>query len=399
MSLTHTFSFPVSSFRHVESPPDLKLGIRDFFAFVKIRDLPDFTGWRKINVRDPKLKGSVPTAIRNGLKDNPALFMIMNRGIVISTDDTKYDNQSKLVTVQLTDPQLHGLLDGGHTYDIVRSEIPADVDAEKEPHVKIEFLVGCAKGDIEAIVDARNTSNQVQDEGLMNLAGSFDLLKQALKGSRFFNKIAFKEYELDEEGNPKPIDIREVLAILTAFDKDHFDEKQHPINSYRSKVAVLKHFKENQESYKKIYPLAVELLELYDHIQCQLPNLYNQERSQFSDVSGGRFGRLIGVSYDRNKPRYELQYLGKKTNYGVPTGFVYPILGAFRAMLEESDGVYRWGKGLKPLDFLAGDVGLSLAGTLGSFARDQQNPSKTGKFAPVWQSCYQNVELAYLRAK
>lgn len=397
MAKSNLFSFPVHSFRHVESP--ISGQIRDYYAFAKVRDLPDLAKWRKINVRDPKMKGSVPNAIRNGLRDNPDLFMIMNRGVVLSAKSVRYDNKSSVVSVSLDDLELHGLLDGGHTYDIIRKEILEDADSTADPYVKIEFLEGCSKEEIQQIVDARNTSNQVQDEGLMNLAGDFDLLKKALSKASFSEKIAYKEYELDSDGNPKPIDIREILAILTAFDRDHYDEVTHPINAYRSKVAVLKHFKESKESYKKIYPLAVELLELYDHIQLVLPDLYNKARGELGDVTGGKFGKLTGVSYDKNKPsRFELQYLDKKSQYGVPTGFIYPVLASFRAMLVKSNGRYKWGKGLDPKKLLTGNLGLVLAETMGSFAREHQNPSKTGKFQPFWQSCYQCVELAYLRS-
>jgi len=130
----------------------------------------------------------------------------------------------------------------------------------------------------------------------MNLAGEFAALKTALKDAPYFGQIAFKEYEIDEDGNPKPIDVREIVAILTAFDRDHFNDSVHPINSYRSKSACLTHFKENQQSYKKIYPLAKEMLALYDHVRDYLPDLYNKVRGQSGSVSGGKFGRLTGVA-------------------------------------------------------------------------------------------------------
>jgi hypothetical protein len=47
---------------------------------------------------------------------------------------------------------------------------------------------------------------------------------------------------------------------------------------------------------------------------------------------------------------------------------------------------------------LDGDLGLKLADTIGNFALDAQNPSKTGKSPLVWQACYQSVEVAYLKA-
>src|SRR5256885_1020161 len=114
-----SFTLPVVSFRQVETPFMKPQGYRDYFAVVEIKHLPDLTGWRRINVRDPRLTGIVPNAIRESAQTNPELFIFMNRGVVLSVDSVSFDNQASTVTVTLTDPELHGLLDGGHTYNIL----------------------------------------------------------------------------------------------------------------------------------------------------------------------------------------------------------------------------------------------------------------------------------------
>lgn len=396
MSNSNSISFPVVSFRRLDTPFH-KHGYRDYFAVVETKYLPDLTGWRKINVRDPKLKGAVPTAIRESFHANPDMFLFMNRGIVLSVDSVQFNNQTSTLRVKLANPDLHGLLDGGHTYDIVMQETD---NSSEQQFVKLEILEGFAAENITQVVDARNTSNQVRDESLMNLAGEFENLKKALRRAPYFDLIAFKEYEVDKENNPKPIDIRDIIAILTAFEKDNFDDKVHPINAYRSKAACLKHFKANAKSYEKIYPLAQEVLRLYDHIQEILPQLYNTVRGQTGDVTGGKFGKLTGVSFYKHEKRYtQLHFVDKCSQYGVPAGFVYPILGAFRALLVEKNGRYIWAKGLEPIALLNGELGLKLADTIGNFALDAQNPSKTGKSPLVWQACYQSVQVAYLTAK
>ncbi|MBV9959709.1 MAG: AIPR family protein [Acidobacteria bacterium] len=387
--------FPVVSFRHLETPFQ-KQGCRNYFAIVETNNLPDLSDWRKINVRDPKLTGSVPKAIRESFHDKPDLFVFMNRGLVLAVDKVEFDNKSSSVTVDLTNPRLHGLLDGGHTYNIVMEETGK---VSETHYVRVEFLEGFNHDGITEVVDARNTSNQVRDESLMNLAGEFEALKRALKGARYFDQIAFKEYEVDAAGDPKPIDVREVVAILTAFDRDNFNDSAHPVIAYNSKAACLRHLKNNAQSYRKIYPLAKEMLALYDHIREQLPSLYNKARGQAGAVSGGKFGALTGVTYRANgKPVEHLYYIGKDSMYGVPDGFTYPILGAFRALLTEQSGRYIWGKGLDPVAILKGEWGLKLANIVGEFALDNQNPSKTGKSSFVWRACYQSILVDYLQA-
>lgn len=388
-------TIPVESFRNLGTP-FYKQGYRNYFAIIQTRNLPDLSKWRKINVRDPKLTGAVPKAIRSSFHDNPDMFLFMNRGIVLSVESVFFDNKTSTLSLTLRNPDLHGLLDGGHTYNIVLEE----TDNLHQPQfIKIEILEGFSSENITQLVDARNTSNQVRDESLMNLAGEFEELKNALGGASYFDHIAFAEFEVDASNNPKPIDVREIIAILTAFDRNNFDDKVHPINAYRSKAACLKHFKENTGSYKRIYPLTKQLLSLYDTIYLKLPDLYNTVRGQTGGVTGGKFGKLTGVTVYQSEKRYaNLHFIDQKSRYGVPSGFIYPILGAFRALLEEKNGTYVWGKGLDPLNLLEGDLGLKLADTIGNFALDAQNPSKTGKSPLVWQACYQSVQVAYLTA-
>jgi len=384
-------TFPVASFRHLDTP-FAKQGYRDYFAVVPIQSLPDLSEWREINVRDPKLTGRVPNAIRESVKENTELFMFMNRGIVMSVESASFDQKTSEVTLSMRNPKLHGLLDGGHTYNIVLEERESLEDPQ---YVRMEFLEGFKPEDIRSLVDARNTSNQVRDQSLMNLEGKFESLKRALAKRRYADLIAYKEFETDADGDPRPIDVRDIIAILTVFDRDNFDERVHPINAYRSKAWCLDHFKTHLESYEKIYPLANDVLELYDLIHKHLPDLYNDVRKKGGDVAGGKFGRLTGVTTYNGKARANLLFINEESRYGVPDGFVYPILGAFRALLEEKGGRYVWGKGLDPVKLLQGKLGETLADTIGNFALDARNPSKTGKSPLVWQSCYQagRVEL------
>src|SRR2546427_813464 len=161
---SESFTIPVVSFRHLDTP-FTKTGYKDYFAIVRVKDLPDLGAWRRINVRDPKLTGSVPKKISNGYKDYPELFVFMNRGIVLAAHSVSFDNKTNEMTIKMTNPAAHGLLDGGHTYNIVRGEN----DLDFEQYVKIEILEGFDDEDIPNLVDARNTSNQVKDESLMNL--------------------------------------------------------------------------------------------------------------------------------------------------------------------------------------------------------------------------------------
>lgn len=389
-----TFTFPVVSFRHLDTPFQ-KDGIHEYFAVVETANLPDLSDWREINVRDPKLTGEVPEAIRKTFQGNPEMFLFMNRGLVLSVAKAHLDNRNSSLTITLEDPHLHGLLDGGHTYSIVKEETESLTSPQ---YIRIELLEGLDPEGIVDVVDARNTSKPVREQSLMNLANKFVGLKNALGSAAFRDQISYSEYEVNEAGDLKPIGVRDVIAILTLFEKQNFGDSQHPIMAYNAKAKALEHFANNSPAYEKLFPLAKEILELYDWVKLELPDLYNKARAQEANVSGGRFGRLTGVTYYDGQRSGKLHFLNKTTKYGVPDGFTYPVLGAFRALLEENNGSYKWGKGLKPIELLKGDLGAKLANTIGTFAHQTQNPSKVGKTALVWQSCYQNAQLAYLQA-
>src|SRR3954447_20308312 len=104
-------TFPAFSFRRIETPFDLKPGYRNYIAVVEVNQLPDLTDWRRLNVRDPKLRGTVPNAIRDSFLTNDETFVYLNRGLVLAVAAVEFDNAAGELTVTLRDPALHGLLD------------------------------------------------------------------------------------------------------------------------------------------------------------------------------------------------------------------------------------------------------------------------------------------------
>lgn len=394
------FTFPAFSFRRIETPFDKTPGYKNYIALVEVNDLPDLGEWRKINVRDAKLTGSLARDIRESFLTNQETFVFLNRGLVLSVAGVDFNNGSGVLTLRMTDPNVHGLLDGGHSYEIIKQNHAAIHARGEKQFIKLEIIEGFDPQELVKLVDARNSSNQVRDESLMNLAGEFEEIEKVLKDEPYFPKIAFSEYQLMADGTPRPIDIREIISLLMTMDRSGFNAAVHPINTYRSKAACLKYFAANKDAFKRIYPLATDVLKLWDTIHLQLPELYNTVRGETGGVAGGKFGRLTGVTYFNPKSKgFWLEFLGRESRYVIPAGFKYPILGAFRALLEERGRRLVWGKNIDPFEMLAGELGKTLAQTIGEFALDAKNPSKTGKSQLVWQSCYQAAELAYLRMR
>jgi hypothetical protein len=386
--------FPVLSFRKIESPYE-ENGAKTFIAVVNVKEIPEtLEEWRQINVRDAKTKSTVSKSIRDTLKDDPNSFFFKNRGITLIVEKTEFDNKDNTLRLEMIDPKQHGLLDGGHTYSVIREylvNLPKDELDDFNAFVKIEIIEGISDNELVTnIVEARNTSTQVKEQSLEELRKSYEAIHKILDNKPYGNRIAYKEYELGEDGNPKDIDIKEILSYLVCFDTESFDNNKHPIKAYSTKASVIEHFKQRQidkQQMEKYIPLIPQILELRDYIYLGLPSAYNKDGE-------GKFGALTGVIWTENKPRMEKEHLffiNKDSEYRIPSGFIYPILAAFRNLVRVKDGKCEWKT--DPIVFFD-DLKEELADTVGKQALSFKNPNKLGKDDATWKMCYQAVELA-----
>ena len=215
----------------------------------------------------------------------------------------------------------------------------------------------------------------------------FDSIKDILKNESYADRIAYKETELNEDGSQKDIDIKEILSYLICFDREGFDDDNHPIISYSGKSAVLKYAENNRDRLQKYLPLLPEILVLRDEIYEQMPGAWNNK--------GGKFGGLAGIDTKKKGSFVELPFKNSKTEYVIPSSFIYPILASFRALVNIKDGVCSWK--VSPTSFFNKNKG-ELVVRLIEPAKVFGNPNKLGKEKTAWQSCYDYVMLASLKS-
>ena len=385
---------PVISFRKISSPYE-EVGARAYIAVMNVRDVPEiFEEWRGLNPRDPKLTSGVAKKIRETLVDNPESFFFRNRGITMIVDKTDFDNKRDLLSLEMGDKTKNGLLDGGHTFRVIRSFIENLSEEELrdfKAFVKIEILEGIT--DREAVVDiveSRNTSIQVKEQSLEELRGNYDAIKEILKGKKYAGQIAYREFELADDGSLKDLDVKELLSYLVCFDVESFDGNKHPTKAYSTKAAVVEHFKKESDRMLKYIPLLPQILELRDVIYLELPGAYRSH--------GGKFGRLTGVKvidvYDGRTEKVKLPFLGEESTYRIPSGFIYPILAAFRNLVRCSKEKCEWKT--NPVKFFH-ELKQELAERIGEQALGFRNPNKLGKDNATWGRCYDLVELETLK--
>ena len=383
-----TFRIPVFSFRRIETPYERGHGYRNYLAVVDARHLPDLIKWRDINVRDAKSRGRVPNAIRTTFAEKPDEFLFMNRGLVLAAvkADFKEGKDGKHVSLVMKDPKIHGLLDGGHTYQVLAESAPSLPPNDSPRYVRIEIITGFDRETISDVVEARNTSNQVRDESLANLRNEFEPLKEVLAKDDYTESIAWSEYEELTLGKPKPIDVRNIISYLVTFDTGAFNSTTHPLIAYKDKRACLRHFQKHHSRLKKLYPLLPDILRLWDEIHIGWRSWYGEGREEEAGVRG-RFGKLTAVSALKE----HLYFKGVSSDYRMPEAYKYPLLGAMRAAIQVRARKASWA--VDPSALLQ-NVGPQLTSIVGNTIRSTNNPNKVGKDAGTWSSCYLVVESA-----
>lgn len=387
--------FNVSSFRKIPNPylrsensgetkPEMYVLICDAKNIPE--DIPMQT-----NPRMQKTTTSVAKKIQASLLNHTERnFYLLNRGILLSAKSVTYNNEKNIVTVLFEDLNVHGNVDGGHTYTIIKN--CKDQLDYGEQYVKIEVLTG-VEDMFEQLAGARNTSVQVTDASIAELENRFNLIKDAFKNESFFNDISYKQNDV------KRIEVADILSILNLFNIDRYPTNKlspMPIVSYSSKKSCSDYYidehkkHENNQTnnpYFKMINIMPQIAKLYDELETRMPEFYKGEATGVK-----KYGAITGVSMVKaGKPKYKSKFYECEMDYSTPIGFIYPILGAFRALVVEKDGKYVWIK--DPIKVL-NELGNSLVSSTIQMSRDLgNNPNATGKNSNLWQTLFMQVKM------
>lgn len=379
-----------NSFRRLDDPSENSKSAKYVF-YVKVRDviknIPMAT-----NPRDQKLNTDVAKAIQESLESNDGYFHLKNRGIVLSAASVNYNNRTEEVTIFFDDDEKHGNVDGGHTYKIVCDHL----DGSLSQFVQFEVMTG-VEDIIEQLAEARNTSIQVDVKSMAELANHFDPIKEALDGMPFFSRIAFKQNQVTQDTetgkSQRMIDAREIVAIINMFDSERFDEGNHPIQAYSSKAKMLEYYLENPEKYRKLVNVSPDIFDLYDVIELEFADAYNN--------GGGRYGRKKYSGFKNNRVVGKSKFGMQDLFYKIPNGLIYPVVAAFRCLLEYNFTTekYEWKKTINGPIAVWEDCKQSLATKVVGFASSiGDNPNAVGKDPNVWDIAYMTVQQKLLGA-
>lgn len=380
--MTSTITFKSNSVRTISSPS--QKSVTTYFVYVNFRDLPSDLPL-DVNPRKPKMNTSVAKALIAAVQSPDTDFDINNRGIVIVAKNFKFNTSDSTVNLDLgNDPLNYGILDGGHTYTaIIEGRVNLSDNIDK--FVKLEIIVG-ENLTVSRIADARNTSASVSDIALYELDDKFDFIKNAVKNEPYADDIAIKD------NSKERLQIIELLKLLYSYNIYKFnDSSEMPTQAYSGKATVFKDIKKDLDNktnyYNNLSSLLPDLVRLYDYIELDFKNKYLEYNPS------GKFDALRGIEKkkDGKKPLKTL-FLENDTDYKVASGYILPVFGAFRVLVQKESQNLNWR--IDPIQ-MWNKIGASLIKN--TFESSRNNPQDAGKNASIWSNNYSKVENEMFR--
>ena len=309
---------------------------------MRVLDLPELP--LDPNPRAQQIDRGIYREVSESLLSNDGYFLWKNHGItILARKVIKVDDETYEVVME---EGHHGIVDGGHTYAIIRHAADENESSLDLQTVEVRVFTGIVPDELEAVevAGALNKTIQVQEMSLANLGGKFDWLKKVLKGEPYYGDIAWRENE------KAPYDARDLVVLIDMFNIHRFpvSGEDHPTRAYNNKGEVLKDYLKDAAVYERYAPIVKDILALYDTISYEGPRIHT--------AAGGRGGKLDFVKFRGGKRKdgkrrgvgqpFTFHFLRQTSDQCLDRAALYPMLGAFRWMVvEKSNGTFGWREG------------------------------------------------------
>ncbi len=335
------------------------------------------------NARRPKTSKRVYQKVKASLFNQdcePGTFHLKNKGITIVAQAVKALANDTYEITMLNG--LHGILDGGHTYTLI-TEAQSSPDLPDDQYVTVEVRVGVPEAWIPEIAGGLNTSVQVQDMSLDNLAHAFQWIKDEIKSTPYYDKIAWSE------NDPGDYDARDIVSLMAMFNVDLHpnDGDEHPVYGYEKKSVALKAFEEKSASFKRMRGILKDILRLHDIIRRDYYYIWNE------NIEGGKAGSLA-FSEKKSNGQWLFPFTGQRSEYRMVNGALYPILAAFRwfVVRDSFTGEMSWRDGFERVIEAWQDDALTLLKSTYEMSNQLgRNPQSIGKSRPHWSNLHNVV--------
>jgi hypothetical protein len=410
------------------------------------------------NPRDSKV-GPVTADIRESLTVTPEVFPFKSKGILLAASDFRRLDRGRY-GLSFADPDLEGILDGGHNtlaigLHILELVYGEDSEAKLKP-VKLwqdfkelwdasteaiaEYRANLEEGDdsldtlvpVELLVpvdpedavvlgdfnkslldicSARNNNVQLRAETKANAQGLFDNLKDKLP-----KDIAdLVEWRTNDGGEIKVTDVvaltwiplRKMLERLEITDEQGKSvEPVNPTAIYSSKGECMSRYEKLMSSpqvtidgpRRELRNNAVlSALELAG----QMPAIYDLIYELFPDSynkNDGKFGRITPVK-KMNASRVKQTKFGKKgIAWKYPDGYIVPLVAGLEALIDvDANGHVSWKT--DPIKFIKDNIDNIVENYKDVIEMVNYDPQKVGKASGSYRNAYNAINLVYLSNK
>lgn len=401
MSDTIAVSLPFLSSRKLTDPFNpFETPVTTYEFRVDTRVIPDMPTDANARPSDAAKQRRVYKSVRNAAMDGaldldegatPGLFGYKHLGINVIAE--RVEEVDKNLAILHFKPG-QGVMNGGHGLTILR-ELQQKPGVEEMPpnFVKVSVVVGLPQDIIPEVAGANNTSVQVKAQSLLELKGSFEPLKKALRGTRLENDVQWRE------GDAGKAKVEDIIAAMTCFRSDVYtigDRKRTPHNAYAYKTGLIDEFRKDVEGYHALAPRLPEILEFQDYIRTQPKRVYNE--------NGGRFGGLKFVDsiYTDAKgekratplPPFVMPFTGEEVEHRLNVAAVFPVLAAFRQMIRREGNDFSWVGGFQAVKNLWNSIAIEVMETTKDACFQAGYVlNALGKSRPHWENIQRIVQV------
>lgn len=343
------------------------------------------------------LKGKVARDIEQTLRDSPEDFWLANRGAFVLAEKVRFDPEKSLVTLIISDPDIHGMADGATTNAVI-SKLQREFQQKEDPSLRealelarlnVDVVVGLTDRErIAKLVQGRNRSRAVKEWSLADFKGEFDWIKNVIDrdDGPFRGKIGW------EENSGKPVSILDLISLMLLFHPIYDDpadrRRMAPTAAYSSKGINDRRLTDGKmgPGFRQLEPVLEDIIRLHDHVYSTFEPTYERYNKEVNKT-GAKLARRKGVE---NK-RFSLPLTGKETEYKVDRGLLFPLLASLRALLKFDNGKASWRA--DPIEFFD-DYGPDLMGTLiDQYELCSKNPQTTGKKKANYTALHNQARL------
>jgi len=296
-------------------------------------------------------------------------FHLKSQGIKIYCTDVEVNEGAKRVSLNITDKDVQGIVDGANLYNILKDLRTEDI--AKKSYIKIELLIGqdlTISDEIAKTLNKRVTIEQDLDVSAKELAWLDEII--------------------DETDYKNKLDALYVLALIDLFRSNQYDSEveNQPINSYWDKQIIIEMYRENPKAYQQFKTIVKDILYLYDYI--------NYKTQEIWPSKNGSIGSL-GISTTYKQKGYDFPLIGKKLDYKLHDAVSFIILNGFRSfVIFNSDGTARWSKDFQKILSLYEIISVEIINIIRDYSKQLgHNPHLLGKNKMLYSMVYKEFMM------